>query len=109
MQAVERLEGLVTELNERITTEAEQQKAAIQNLRDEINNGADAASLNRIADELEASIDRVASIVPDTASTGDATEGGATETDAVDTVATNTGVAEPNGEETPEDEITNNG
>jgi hypothetical protein len=75
MQAVERLEGLVTKLNETITTEAEQQKAAIQDLRDAINNGADAVSLNRIADDLEASIDRVAAIVPNAEPVGEESSG----------------------------------
>jgi hypothetical protein len=65
MDATERLSALVTKLNETITTEAAQQKTVVQELRDAINDGANAEKLNLIADDLEASIDRVAAIVPD--------------------------------------------
>jgi hypothetical protein len=65
MDGIERLEAGITKLNETITTEAAQQKAVVQELRDAINAGANAEKLNLIADDLEASIDRVAAIVPD--------------------------------------------
>jgi len=65
MTAVADIETKIRQLNETIVAETEQQRAAIQNLRDEIANGADAASLTRIADELDASIARVKGIVPD--------------------------------------------
>lgn len=65
MKGIERLQAAVTKLNETITTEAAQQKAVVQELRDAINAGANAEKLNLIADDLEASIDRVAAIVPD--------------------------------------------
>lgn len=80
MDGIERLTAAVTKLNETITTEAAQQKAVVQELRDAINAGANAEKLNLIADDLEASIDRVAAIVPDEAEepaeeTGTGTEG----------------------------------
>jgi len=65
MATVADVEAKIDQLNEVITAETAQQRAAIQNLKDEIANGADPASLTRIADELDASIARVQGIVPD--------------------------------------------
>jgi hypothetical protein len=67
MDPIERLQNLVTTLNETIIAESAQQIDAIKNLREAINNDGHVDELNRIADELEASIGRVKSIVPDAA------------------------------------------
>jgi len=64
MDNIDRLRGLVTRLNETITTEATQQKAVIEKLRAELAAG-NSEEAKAALDELEASIERVKAIVPD--------------------------------------------
>jgi arginine deiminase len=69
MTALEDLSSRVTQLNDAITAETEQQRAKVAELQSEIDalkvQGADTAAIQAIADQLGESIDRVKAIVPD--------------------------------------------
>jgi Spy/CpxP family protein refolding chaperone len=69
MTAIEDLSSRVTQLNDAITAETEQQRSKVAELQAEIDAlkaaGADTAAIQAIADQLGESIDRVKAIVPD--------------------------------------------
>jgi multidrug efflux pump subunit AcrA (membrane-fusion protein) len=71
MTALENLGDRITQLNNAITAETEQQRAKVAQLQAEIDAlkaaGADTAGIQAIADQLGESIDRVKAIVPDDA------------------------------------------
>jgi TolA-binding protein len=73
-QQLDRIEKLITDLNDAVTAETAQQKALVDELRalaDDRHGAGDPARLSSIADALEASIARVKAIVPDATDDGE--------------------------------------